>query len=103
MKCQLNNLVNNLVNKIQTPCPEIRLWGGCSRYGFWHSFSIASLPGGLMIRNTKGQGLTEYIILLLLISVACITIVRSIGVTVHTKLEVARDHINKDISIGDSN
>ncbi len=56
-----------------------------------------------MIRNTKGQGLTEYIILLLLISVACITIVRSIGVTVHTKLEVARDHINKDISIGDSN
>lgn len=54
----------------------------------------------ILLNNTKGQGLTEYIILLLLIAVASITIVRSIGTTVESKLTVARDHIEKDVSIG---
>ncbi len=44
--------------------------------------------------NQSGQGLTEYITLLLLISVASIVAVRSLGHTVKDKIQRARQQIN---------
>ncbi len=49
--------------------------------------------------DEKGQGLTEYITLLLLISVLSIVATRSLGNTIKDKIQQARDHINKDISL----
>jgi Flp pilus assembly pilin Flp len=51
--------------------------------------------------NNRGQGLTEYLILLLLISVVSIAAVKTLGNTVKSKLTVVRDHINKDVSLED--
>jgi Flp pilus assembly pilin Flp len=50
-------------------------------------------PPQLMM-NQNGQGLTEYLILLILISVISITAVRSLGSTVKDKLQIAREKIN---------
>ena len=55
------------------------------------------------IRNSKGQGLTEYLILLILISVVSITAARTLGTTIKAKIQVAREHINKDITVEDAN
>ena len=49
-------------------------------------------------KDQKGQGLTEYLILLLLISVVSITAATSLGGTIRRKLQVARDHINKELT-----
>lgn len=49
--------------------------------------------------NQKGQGLTEYIALLLLIAVACFAATRGLGSIVKSKITEARNHINSDISI----
>lgn len=46
-----------------------------------------------------GQGLTEYIALLLLIAVACFAATRGLGGIVKSKITEARNHINSDISI----
>ncbi len=54
---------------------------------------------GKVVRNQKGQGLTEYLILLILISVVSITAAKTLGSTIKSKIQVARDHINKDISL----
>jgi len=47
--------------------------------------------------NQQGQGLTEYLILILLISVVSIAATKSLGGTIKRKLQMARDHINQDI------
>jgi Flp pilus assembly pilin Flp len=47
--------------------------------------------------DQKGQGLTEYLILLLLISIVSITAVRSLGGTIKSKLQQVRNHINSDV------
>jgi Flp pilus assembly pilin Flp len=49
--------------------------------------------------DEKGQGLTEYLILLLLVSVVSIAAVSSLGKTIKTKFQTARNNINKNISI----
>lgn len=48
------------------------------------------------VRNlgNRGQGLTEYLILLVLIAVISIVAVQSLGGTIKDKLQVARKHIN---------
>lgn len=51
------------------------------------------------IKRQDGQGLTEYLILLLLISVVSIAAAKALGGTVKSKLEEARNHINSDVSI----
>lgn len=51
--------------------------------------------------NQSGQGLTEYLILLVLVSVACITAVTTLGNTIKDKLQVARNKINSGISMSD--
>lgn len=47
-----------------------------------------------IIQSQSGQGLTEYLILLILISVACIASVHTLGNTVKDKLQRAREKIN---------
>jgi Flp pilus assembly pilin Flp len=52
------------------------------------------------VKNTQGQGLTEYLMLVLLIAVISIGIVKSIGTQVQMKLKLARDNIQRDITLG---
>ena len=49
--------------------------------------------------NQKGQGLTEYLILVLLIAVVSIAATRSLGNTIKMKIQEARNHINSDVTI----
>lgn len=53
-----------------------------------------------MILNNKGQGLTEYLILLILIAVVSIGAAKTLGSTVREKLELARRHIYSDVTLG---
>ena len=46
-------------------------------------------------RNDRGQGLTEYLILLLLIAVISIAATQSLGKTIKSKLQSARKQINE--------
>ena len=55
-----------------------------------------------IVNNPKGQGLTEYLVLLLLISVISIAAVKSLGGTIKGKIELAQRHINSDISLDSS-
>lgn len=56
---------------------------------------------GLGKLDQKGQGLTEYITLLLLVSVCSIVAVSTLGKRIKDKIQVATNHINSDISISD--
>lgn len=56
----------------------------------------------MLILDKKGQGLTEYLMLLLLISVISIAATKSLGNTIKSKLQQARNHINSEITL-DSN
>ena len=47
------------------------------------------------ILDQKGQGLTEYITLLLLVSVCSIAVAETLGGTIKRKIEEARSHIDK--------
>ena len=47
-----------------------------------------------LIRNESGQGLTEYMILLLLIAVACLSLVSQVGDSVKKRFEWAKAEIN---------
>ena len=49
--------------------------------------------------NQKGQSLTEYLILVLFISVASIAATRSLGQTLKRKLELAQRHIESDVGL----
>lgn len=51
--------------------------------------------------NEDGQGLTEYLILLLLVSIVSIAAVKALGGIIKQKLQVARNHINSDVSVGE--
>lgn len=46
--------------------------------------------------NQQGQGLTEYILLVLLIGVVSITAVKSLGTEIQSKIKQARDSLNRD-------
>lgn len=50
--------------------------------------------------NEKGQGLTEYLMLILLIAVLSIGVTRSLGNTVKVKIKEAQNHINRDVVLG---
>ena len=51
-----------------------------------------------LLRNESGQGLTEYLILVVLIAVISITATRSLGRTIKDKIQTARQHIDQDVS-----
>lgn len=47
--------------------------------------------------NQQGQGLTEYLMLLFLISVISIGVTKSLGSLIRHKLETAKNHISKEM------
>jgi Flp pilus assembly pilin Flp len=47
----------------------------------------------------QGQGLTEYLILLLLISMASLATAKALGGIIKSKLEEAKRHINSQITL----
>ena len=51
------------------------------------------------MRDRRGQGLTEYITLLLLVSVFSIAAAQSLGKKVKAKIKLASDHISSDITL----
>ncbi len=51
--------------------------------------------------NEKGQGLTEYITLLVLVSLVAVGATKSMGRHVRDKIRKARDHINSDINFNE--
>ena len=52
-----------------------------------------------ILRNQKGQGLTEYLILVLLIAVVSIVTTQTLGQTIKKKIKEVNDHINSGIVI----
>ncbi len=52
-------------------------------------------------KSEAGQGLTEYLILLVLISLVSIAAVRSLGSTIQRKIQMAREHINQVSASGE--
>lgn len=57
------------------------------------------MKNGTIIANRKGQGLTEYLVLLLLIAVISISAVKVLGGTIKDKIQLAQRHIEKDITL----
>lgn len=53
--------------------------------------------------NNQGQGLTEYLMLLFLISVISIGVTKALGALIKHKLEVAKNHISKELVLEDKN
>ena len=49
--------------------------------------------------DQSGQGLTEYLILLILVSVISITAVQALGSTIKRKIQTAREHINTEVDL----
>ncbi len=56
-----------------------------------------------LFRNEKGQALTEYMAILILISIVSIAAVQSVGTTVKKKVREARQKINSGIVFKDAN
>lgn len=58
----------------------------------------SKILGPRMLGN-EGQGLTEYITLVLLIAVVSITASKTLGTRIKSKITEASEHINKEISL----
>jgi Flp pilus assembly pilin Flp len=56
----------------------------------------------MRLLDQKGQGLTEYLVLLLLIAIVSIAATKSLGGTIKRKIEEAERHVNSDLTIRDS-
>lgn len=52
----------------------------------------------MKILDQKGQALTEYITLLVLIALVAVGSAQTLGTTVKKKIQQARSHIDKDIN-----
>lgn len=55
----------------------------------------------VFLLNQQGQGLTEYITLLVLISLVAVGAAKSLGKNVRDKIRTARDHVSSDINFND--
>jgi Flp pilus assembly pilin Flp len=53
----------------------------------------------MKIRSERGQGLTEYLILLMLVCVVSIAAVQSLGKEVKTKIQKVKEKINQEVTI----
>jgi Flp pilus assembly pilin Flp len=51
------------------------------------------------LRCESGQGLTEYLMIMILVAVVSIAAMKALGSTVKAKIQEARQHINEEISI----
>jgi Flp pilus assembly pilin Flp len=54
-----------------------------------------------MKKSNSGQGLTEYLMLVMLIAIVSLAIVKSIGAQVKVKLTTVRDNIMREVTLGD--
>jgi len=52
--------------------------------------------------NHLGQGLTEYLTLLLLVALLSVAATRSLGKTIRTKIKSARNQIHREVTSRDS-
>jgi Flp pilus assembly pilin Flp len=66
-----------------------------------HYLSAALFAPQRARSRQRGQGLTEYLILMVLISLVSIAAVKSLGGTIQRKLQMAREHINQVSPHGD--
>lgn len=48
--------------------------------------------------SQSGQGLTEYLMILMLVSVVALGVMSTLGREIKAKLQVVKNHINKEIS-----
>jgi Flp pilus assembly pilin Flp len=53
----------------------------------------------MRILNQKGQGLTEYAILMVLVVMASVAIVKSIGTQLKIKLTKVREDIRREVTV----
>lgn len=51
-----------------------------------------------LLKNQKGQGIMEYVIVTSLIGILCIGVVKSFGSTVKDKVEKMENNINRNIN-----
>lgn len=51
-----------------------------------------------LMMEERGQGLTEYLVLLVLIAVVSIGVVNSLGKAIRGKFTTARENINREVS-----
>jgi Flp pilus assembly pilin Flp len=51
------------------------------------------------LRSESGQGLTEYLILVVLISLVSIAASKTLGSTIKRKIELTQRHIERDVGI----
>jgi Flp pilus assembly pilin Flp len=56
-----------------------------------------------ILANKRGQGLTEYLILLVLVAVTCIGAATTLGSRIKSKLDSANNQINERVKLPDYN
>ncbi len=56
-------------------------------------------PSKSLILNRSGQAMSEYIIIVMLIAVASITVATSLGKQVHAKIKQASETIDRDVTL----
>lgn len=52
-----------------------------------------------IVRNPSGQGLTEYLILLVLVAVLSIGVVKALGERIKTRFDQSKEKIEKDVNV----
>ena len=55
----------------------------------------------LLLSNNRGQSLTEYITLMVLVCLVAVGATKSLGTTIREKIKTARRHVNSDINFND--
>lgn len=53
-----------------------------------------------LLQNRHGQGLTEYLILVVLIAVVCIGAAKTFGTTLQGKIELAQRRVKAEVGLG---
>jgi hypothetical protein len=57
---------------------------------------------GRSLSDCRGQGLTEYLVLLLLVALLSVAATRSLGRTIRSKIKSARNQIHREVSSRDA-
>ena len=65
----------------------------------WNFQPAARMKKTNTLESESGQGLTEYLMIMILVAVVSIAAVKSLGTTVKQKIQEARQHINEDITL----
>lgn len=52
-----------------------------------------------MWKNQNGQGVLEYLILVALVTLVCVSSLKSLGTKLNSKIKEAKDHIENSIPV----